>query len=105
VPGVTAVVANPKVGAPVEALPFVTTTWPEVPVKVTWEKFVPLMVTKPIPVNEATLESVVPSDITGFPATPSPLAILRPLPTPKVRPTTVFEFVLTCMPDALKSKD
>ena len=95
VPGVTAVVDRLKVGDPPDALPLATSICPEVPNKVTWENVDPLTVTRPVPLNAATLARLVPSEITGFPATPSPLAILNPLPTPKVRPVSVFEPVLT----------
>ena len=95
VPAVTPVVTKLKVGDPADALPLATAIWPDVPSSETWEKFDPLMVTRPVPLRAATLESTVPSEMTGFPATPSPLAILSPLPTPKVRPVSVLELVLT----------
>ena len=95
VPGVTLVETKLKVGDPPDAFPLATAIWPDVPNKVTWENVDPLTVTRPVPLNAATLESTVPSEITGFPDTPSPLAILSPLPTPKVRPVSVFEPVLT----------
>ena len=59
----------------------------------------------PVPVCDTKLLKNVPRPIVGLPATPSPLARVRPALTAKVRPVTVFEPVLTCMPVGLEFND
>lgn len=105
VPGVTAVETKLIVGFPVDPSPLATEMLPDVPAIDRALTVPPLTPTSPVdPDIDWKLERNAPRPIKGFADTPSPLAMVRPVPAVIERAVSVPRAVLTCMPLPLEFK-